>query len=159
MQAKCHWRQLGGRRDVRTLVLDDVAPLVGDALGGLLGGLGGEDEEAVAVADHVAEQRPVAAALGHAPDGEHVAGEPRGVEHPGEAHGRLHVVLHEDGHHLGAVPGQEALHLPEHVHRRLLPEPGEEPIRLITVQSWPTWEGGRKEEGLTNAVKFWQMPP
>nr|ACL53867.1 unknown [Zea mays] len=103
----------------RTLVLDDVAPLVGDALGGLLSGLGGEDEQAVVVADHVAEQRPVAAALGHAPGGEHVAREARRVEHPGEPHGRLHVVLHEDGHHLGGVPRQEALHLAEHVHRRL----------------------------------------
>lgn len=109
--------------ECRTLVLDDVAPLVGDALGGLLSGLGGEDEQAVVVADHVAEQRPVAAALGHAPGGEHVAREARRVEHPGEPHGRLHVVLHEDGHHLGGVPRQEALHLTEHVHRRLLPVP------------------------------------
>ena len=76
------------------------------------------------VADHVAEPRPVAAGLGHAPGREHVAAEARRVEHAGEALGRLHVVLHEDGHHLGGVPRQEPLHLPEHVHRRLLSQGG-----------------------------------
>lgn len=108
------------------------------------------------VADHVAEPRPVAAALGHAPGREHVAGEARRVEHPGEPLGRLHVVLHEDGHHLGWVPRQEALHLPEHVHRRLLP--GELEVRQSCGDEYGD-AGRRKEKELTKAVKFWQMPP
>lgn len=105
-----------------TLVFDDVVPLVGDALCGLLGGLGGEEEEAVVVADHVAEPRPVAAALGHPPRREHVLCQAGGVEDAGEPHGRLHVVLHEHRHHLRRVPCQEPLDLAQHLHRRHLLE-------------------------------------